>query len=75
MATEKSTTVEQFKVDTTTQESQVLTTILERYQRMVAALEECFHKGGNRLCMETHNLVSDLLEDLDEPLLSVPRQQ
>ena len=77
MATEKSTTVvqfetetvEQFKVDTSTQEFLALTRIAKNYQRLVEALEDCQHDERNRLCMETYNKVSDVLFDLDESLL------
>jgi len=69
MATEKSTTVEQFKVDTSTQEFLALTRIATNYQRMVEALEECFCDERNRLCEETYIKVSDLLGDLDVSLL------
>ena len=54
MATEKCTTENQIAL---------------RYQRMKAALEQCLHDGRNRLCLETHHLVGDLLADLDESLL------
>jgi hypothetical protein len=69
MATEKSTTVEQFKVDPTTQEFDVLNQIAVRYQRMEEALTECAYDDRNRLCEETYTKVSNLLGDLDVSLL------
>jgi hypothetical protein len=69
MVTENSTTVEQFKVDTTTQEFLALTRIAMNYQRMEELLTECQHDERNRLCLETDNKVSDLLAELDTSLL------
>jgi hypothetical protein len=70
MATNESTTnAEQFKLDTTTQEFQVLNIILERYQRMQDLLLECQEDERNRLCTETYNKVSVLMVELDTSLL------
>ena len=66
---ESTTETQQFKPDTTTQEFQVMNTILERYQRMEEALTECVHDDRNRLCEETYIKASDLLGDLDVSLL------
>ena len=62
-------TVEQFKVDTSTQEFLALTRIATNYQRMEQALTECLYDERNRLCAETYVKVSNLLGDLDESLL------
>jgi hypothetical protein len=62
-------TVEQFTVDTSKQEFIALTRIATNYQRMEQALIECWVGEGNSLCTETHNIVGDILAELDTELL------